>query len=153
MPIISRALLNVYHPVDFFCLKCPFKPLSIFYFSYWFIGILYIFWTLVLCPFVSYMCQREYIFLLLCHWYSHVTEDLCINLFLHFIFFLYLLLKYNWHTMLYYFQMYKIVIWQFYTLLTAHQGKCSYHLSPHNRIAILLTIFPMLYFSSPWLIL
>ena len=34
----------------------------------------------------------------------------------------------------------------------AYQFKCSYHLSPYKLITILLTIFPLLYFSSLWLI-
>lgn len=41
-----------------------------------------------------------------------------------------ILLNYSWHTVLYYFQVYSTVIWQFYTLHSAHQVKCSYQPSP-----------------------
>lgn len=40
----------------------------------------------------------------------------------------------------------------FYTLLSAHNNKCSHRLAPINIITLLLTIFPMLHFSSLWLI-
>ena len=48
--------------------------------------------------------------------------------------------------------MYNIVIWYFHILQNAHHDKFSYHLSPYKGITLLLTIFPMLYISSPWLI-
>ena len=38
-----------------------------------------------------------------------------------------------------------MVIQQLYTLQNAHYGKCGYHLSPHEVITILLTIFPTPY--------
>ena len=44
------------------------------------------------------------------------------------------------------------VIWQFCTLLSTCHDKCSHHLSPYNVITIVVTIFPMLHFSSPWFI-
>ena len=44
------------------------------------------------------------------------------------------------------------MIWQFCILHSAHHSKQSCHLSPYKVITVLLTIFPMLYFSSPWLI-
>ena len=45
-----------------------------------------------------------------------------------------------------------MVIRQFYTLHNTHHGLCSHHLAPYNVSTILLTVFPMLYFSSLWLI-
>ena len=53
--------------------------------------------------------------------------------------------------MLYQFQVYNIVIWQLHTIQNAQHSKCSYDPSPYNIITILLTVFPMLYFSSLWL--
>ena len=47
--------------------------------------------------------------------------------------------------------MYNIVIWHLYTLWDDHR-KFSYHLSPFKVITTLLTIFPILYITSPWLI-
>ena len=62
------------------------------------------------------------------------------------------LLKYSWHTILHLFQVYNIVIWYFYISQNDHHDKSSYYLSPYKFIMILLTISPMLYISSLWLI-
>ena len=47
--------------------------------------------------------------------------------------------------------MYNIVIIQSYTLQSSPLDIFSTHLAPYMVIAILLTIFPMLHFISPWL--
>ena len=62
----------------------------------------------------------------------------------------FLKLKYSWCTILCYFQMYNIMICQSNTLWNNHHSKSSNHLSPYKIITILLTIFLMLYITSPW---
>ena len=54
---------------------------------------------------------------------------------------------YNWLE----FQTY-LVIQYFYTLDSYDYDKCSYHLSSHKAIPILLALFPMLYIAATWLI-
>ena len=49
------------------------------------------------------------------------------------------------------FQVYKPVVRHLYNLWSDHPDKSSTHLTPHIIIAILLTIFSMLYFISPWI--
>ena len=48
--------------------------------------------------------------------------------------------------------MYNIVIQHFCTLQNDNPGKSTYHLSPFKDNTLLLTVFPMLYTSSQWLI-
>ena len=60
--------------------------------------------------------------------------------------------KYNWHTVSFWFQVYITAIWYLYTFLNGHHGKLSYRLSLYKVITIFLTIVPMLYITSPWLI-
>ena len=49
--------------------------------------------------------------------------------------------------------MYYIVIWHLHTLWNDHHdNKSSNHLVPYKVITVLLTIFLMLYMTSPWLI-
>lgn len=62
------------------------------------------------------------------------------------------LFKYNLHRILYLFQMYNIVIQQLNKLQNDNHSKSGYHVSPHKVIRIWLSIFPMLYITSPWLI-
>ena len=66
--------------------------------------------------------------------------------------FIFLFYYWSWHTIFYSFQVCNLPIWQFCTLLSSHHAKYSPHLSPYNIITTLLTIFPMMYFSSLWLI-
>ena len=61
-------------------------------------------------------------------------------------------LKYSWRTILYQFQAYYTVIWHLHTLWNDHHDNSSKHLSPYKVIIMLLTIFHMLYITSPWLI-
>lgn len=62
------------------------------------------------------------------------------------------LFKCNWPTVAYSFQVYIIVIWCFRTLQNDPHDKPSYPLSPYQVVTILLTIFPMRYFTSQWLL-
>ena len=48
--------------------------------------------------------------------------------------------------------MYIIVIQHLNSLWDDHHNQFSYHLSPFKVITILLTVFPILYSTSPWLI-
>lgn len=48
--------------------------------------------------------------------------------------------------------MYNIVIWHLYNLWYDHYDKSSNHLSTYRIITIWLTVFPMLYTTSLWLI-
>ena len=50
------------------------------------------------------------------------------------------------------FQVHNIAIRYLYTLQNDHHDKSSYHLSLHKDIALLLTRFPVLYNTSPWLV-
>ena len=40
--------------------------------------------------------------------------------------------KHSWHTLLYYFQVYNIVIWHLYAWQNHHHGKSKFHLSPYK---------------------
>ena len=60
-------------------------------------------------------------------------------------------LKYNWLRVLYEFHVYNKVIQYFYILQNDHH-KSSYFLSPYKIILILLTILPILYLTTLWLI-
>ena len=60
-----------------------------------------------------------------------------------------LLLNYNWHTVLYFFQVHYLVILCFYTLLHDPHDKSSYLLPPYRVITIWLTVFPILTLH-PW---
>ena len=44
------------------------------------------------------------------------------------------------------------MLWYFYALQNDHHDKSSYHLSLHKDITLLLTIFPVVYITSPWLV-
>lgn len=59
------------------------------------------------------------------------------------------LLNYNWRAVLYQFQIYKIVIWYFYTVWNRH-GRSSYHLSPYQVMTVLWVIFPVLCIIKWW---
>ena len=50
------------------------------------------------------------------------------------------LLKNNWHTILYSFQVYNIVIWYLHTLWNGQHNKPSYYLSPYKVDTVLLTV-------------
>lgn len=52
----------------------------------------------------------------------------------------------------YLFQVPNIAIRYLYTLQSDHHSKSSYHLSLHKDIALVLTMFPVLYITSPWLV-
>ena len=52
----------------------------------------------------------------------------------------------------YLFQVRNIAIRYLYTLQNDHHDKSSYHPSLHKDIALLLTRFPVLYITSPWLV-
>ena len=52
----------------------------------------------------------------------------------------------------YLFQVPNIAIRYLYTLQSDHHSKSSYHPSLHKDIALLLTMFPVLYITSPWLV-
>ena len=78
---------------------------------------------------------------------THITY--CFNIrFLSLTYFFKLQLTFN--IILYYFQMYIILIRYLYNL-QSDPLKSSIHLALYIVIAILLTIFPRLYFVSPWL--
>lgn len=62
------------------------------------------------------------------------------------------LLQYNWHTISYYFRVYKIVIWYLYTFQNGYHCKPNYRLPLYKVITILLTMFPMLYITFPCLL-
>ena len=62
-----------------------------------------------------------------------------------------ILFECGWQTTLYLFQKYNVVTQLLCMLFYAHL-KCSSHLSPHNTILILLTIFPVLCLLLLWLI-
>ena len=83
---------------------------------------------------------------------------------------IFIFLRYNWHTTLYWFQVCKIMICYLYTA-NDHHDNSSYPLSPKLQemlflwwgllrftllgtfqYTILLTMFSMLYTTSPWLI-
>lgn len=53
------------------------------------------------------------------------------------------LLKYSWHTVLYKFKVYNIVILYLYTLWFDYHDKSSNHLLLSKVIMILLTLFPV----------
>ena len=53
----------------------------------------------------------------------------------------FLLLKYSWCTILYYFQVYNIVVQHLNTLWNDHHNKSSSHLSPYKVITVLLTLY------------
>lgn len=55
---------------------------------------------------------------------------------------------YMWYTLLFSCVQHDLT---FETLQNGHHNKSSYHLSAYKVNAILLTVFSMLYFSSPWL--
>lgn len=59
--------------------------------------------------------------------------------------------KYNWHAILCWFQVYRIVIWHLYTLWYDHHAKSSFHLLLF-KVIILLTILPILYITFSWII-
>ena len=64
----------------------------------------------------------------------------------------YYLLNYIWHTISYHFQVHIIVIGiSTQRRMIVMISLATDHLSPYKVTAILLTIFPMLYVSSPWL--
>ena len=48
--------------------------------------------------------------------------------------------------------LYNIVVQYFYILQNDHHNKSSYHLSPYKMITVSLTIFPMFYVISLWII-
>ena len=52
----------------------------------------------------------------------------------------------------YLFQVPNIAIRYLYTLQSDHHSKSSYHPSLHKDIALLLTMFPVLCITSPWLV-
>ena len=54
-----------------------------------------------------------------------------------------LLLRYNWHIKLYWFQVYNIMIWYLYPLWNDHHNKSIYHLSPY----IVTNYFFLFFFS------
>ena len=54
---------------------------------------------------------------------------------------------------LYWFQAYNIVVRHLYNLWGDHPDKSSTHLTSYTVIAILLTVFPTLYFAFPQLVL
>ena len=60
------------------------------------------------------------------------------------------LLKNNWHTMLFWFQVYSIVIWYLYTLWNGSHNKSHYHQPPYKVVTI-YWLFPMLHITSPCL--
>ena len=70
-----------------------------------------------------------------CVWYTHTHTAAAIKS---------LLLNYNWHTVLYFFQVQYLVILCFYTLLHDPHDKSSYLLPPYRVITIWLTVFPIL---------
>ena len=49
-----------------------------------------------------------------------------------------------WHTILYYFQVFYVVIWHLHTLWNDHHSKSSNHLSSYKVITMLLNVFLML---------
>ena len=55
-------------------------------------------------------------------------------------------MKYDWLTILYQFQIYNTVIWYSYMLWNDHHYRSSYHIYLH--VTILLTILPMPYITS-----
>ena len=59
---------------------------------------------------------------------------------------------YNWPTPLYQFTLHHIVIRHFYTLRNEHGNRSGYHVLPYKDTTELLTVFPTLYISYPWLI-
>ena len=58
---------------------------------------------------------------------------------------IYPLLKVGYWSLLW---VYSLVVWVLYTLWNDHNSKTSYHLSPYKIIALLLSVFPVLYFAS-----
>ena len=73
------------------------------------------------------------------------------SFFLFFIFKSFLLFNYSWHTKLYCLQEYTPVIRHLCNFLSDHPDKSHTHLTPHTVIRILLSLFPMLHFTSLWL--
>lgn len=57
----------------------------------------------------------------------------------------------SWYTVFYFIQRYNIVSRQLCTLQNVHHSKCHHHLCPYNVRTRLLTIFPVLDYSSPWM--
>ena len=59
--------------------------------------------------------------------------------------------NYSWHSILYYFPMYRAVVRPLCNLRSDLPDSSSAHLTPYIVITILLTIFPVLYCKSLWL--
>lgn len=66
------------------------------------------------------------------------------------------LLKYNPHTISYYFQVYIVVIWYIYMFWNDHHDKSIYHLSPYKIITVLwvyslyYTLYSVIYLLYSW---
>ena len=60
---------------------------------------------------------------------------------------IFLFLSYRWHTILYWFQVYNIVMRHLYDSQSDHPNKSSARLTPYIVITILLAIFLTLYFT------
>ena len=112
------------------------------YFFWW----MYIFWYsgIILICFTSYLHNLPQVTLEL-----NFFPYLNLNVFSLFIF----QLQLTFNTILYWFQVYSIVVRQSYTLQSGPPHISSIHLALYLVITILLTIFPMgMYFTSPRLL-